>query len=393
MLKKSGACLLAALLLAPAAVPAEAALLVSNRPTAVSADAAQTRAEAALKSQAENRAAEVKAAEIKNNEAKAEATAAKPEVKAEVSKPVVKTVPAPTISKPEVKIEAVKQTTAPTAVKPVVRVEAAKPEVKTVSVPTAVKPAVKPVTVPAAVKPSVSSRTVKKASEGDEELKTATTRSKEPLARKAAQYKSVYTVGDYGWKIREAKKKLQALDYDMKDTDGNFTKDLQKQLKKFQKKHNLKSDGKLNQATYDALNRELFSHNGINNITGYEICQIASKYRGVPYVFGGTTPRGFDCSGYVQYVFRQKGASLTRTADTQALEGVAVSKTKLKPGDLVFFTTYEPGASHVGIYAGNNQFWNATSSRGVMLSDLYDSYWGSRYYGARRILVKNDQGK
>ena len=375
MLKKSGACLLAALLLAPAAVPAEAALLVSNRPTAVSADAAQTRAEAALKSQAENRAAEVKAAEIKNNEAKAEATAAKPEVKAEVSKPVVKTVPAPTISKP------------------VVRVEAAKPEVKTVSVPTAVKPAVKPVTVPAAVKPSVSSRTVKKASEGDEELKTATTRSKEPLARKAAQYKSVYTVGDYGWKIREAKKKLQALDYDMKDTDGNFTKDLQKQLKKFQKKHNLKSDGKLNQATYDALNRELFSHNGINNITGYEICQIASKYRGVPYVFGGTTPRGFDCSGYVQYVFRQKGASLTRTADTQALEGVAVSKTKLKPGDLVFFTTYEPGASHVGIYAGNNQFWNATSSRGVMLSDLYDSYWGSRYYGARRILVKNDQGK
>lgn len=401
MLKKSGACLLAALLLAPAAAPAEAALLVSNRPTAVSADAAQARAEAALKSQTENRAAEVKAAEVKTSEVKVAATAAKPEVKTEVAKPVVRSVPAPTTPKPEAKIEAVKPATVSTAVKPVVRAEAAKPAVKpvvkSVSVPTAVKPEVKldvkPSTVPAAVKPSVSSRTVKKASDSGEELKTAKTRSRESLARKAAQYKSVYTVGDYGWKIREAKKKLQALGYDMKDTDGNFTKDLQKQLKKFQKKHDLKSDGKLNQATYDALNLELFSHTGINNITGYEICQIASKYRGVPYVFGGTTPRGFDCSGYVQYVFRQKGASLTRTADTQALEGVAVSKTKLKPGDLVFFTTYEPGASHVGIYAGNHQFWNATSSRGVMLSDLYDSYWGSRYYGARRVLVKNNQGK
>ena len=62
-------------------------------------------------------------------------------------------------------------------------------------------------------------------------------------------------------------------------------------------------------------------------------------------------------------------------------------KDTLKPGDLVFFTTYEPGASHVGIYAGNNKFWNATSSRGVMLSDLTDSYWGPRYYTARRILT------
>ena len=71
----------------------------------------------------------------------------------------------------------------------------------------------------------------------------------------------------------------------------------------------------------------------------------------------------------------------------------AVSRKNLKPGDLVFFTTYEPGASHVGIYAGNNLFWNATSSRGIMLSNLTDSYWGPRYYTARRILTGNDRSR
>lgn len=92
--------------------------------------------------------------------------------------------------------------------------------------------------------------------------------------------------------------------------------------------------------------------------------RTASRYKGVPYSFGGTTPRAFDCSGYVQYVFRQHKAQLPRTADLQFEKGLFVTQRQLKPGDLVFFSTYEPGASHVGIYAGNGLFWNATSSRG-----------------------------
>jgi cell wall-associated NlpC family hydrolase len=135
--------------------------------------------------------------------------------------------------------------------------------------------------------------------------------------------------------------------------------------------------------------KQAFTKTGIQKIKANEILSTAAKYKGVPYVFGGTTPRGFDCSGYVQYVFKQRGANLTRTADTQFLEGMALRKSQLKPGDLVFFSTYEAGASHVGIYAGDGKFWNATSSRGVMLSQLNDSYWGARYYGARRVLATN----
>lgn len=84
-------------------------------------------------------------------------------------------------------------------------------------------------------------------------------------------------------------------------------------------------------------------------------------------------------------------AQLPRTADVQVLEGVFVLKNQLKEGDLVFFSTYEPGASHVGIYAGKGMFWNASTSRGVVLDSLDNTYWKSHYYGARRILVDNGE--
>ena len=151
------------------------------------------------------------------------------------------------------------------------------------------------------------------------------------------------------------------------------------------------SNGNLNKSQQQRW--EAYAKTGIKNITGDAVVREAAKYKGVRYVFGGTTPKGFDCSGYVQYVFKRLNANLTRTADTQAREGVFVTQRQLKVGDLVFFTTYEPGASHVGIYAGNGKFWNATSSRGIMLCSLHDSYWGPRYYGARRVLVANGEPK
>ena len=88
---------------------------------------------------------------------------------------------------------------------------------------------------------------------------------------------------------------------------------------------------------------------------------------------------------------RKHRAQLPRTADVQVLEGVFVLKNQLKEGDLVFFSTYEPGASHVGIYAGKGMFWNASTSRGVVLDSLDNTYWKSHYYGARRILVDNGE--
>ena len=138
---------------------------------------------------------------------------------------------------------------------------------------------------------------------------------------------------------------------------------------------------------------ENYSKTGIKNINGEAIVREAARYKSVRYVFGGTTPKGFDCSGYVQYVFKKFNATLPRTADVQVRQGVFVTQRQLKPGDLVFFSTYEPGASHVGIYAGNGKFWSATSSRGIWLCGLADDYWRARYYGARRVLVSNGEPK
>lgn len=121
---------------------------------------------------------------------------------------------------------------------------------------------------------------------------------------------------------------------------------------------------------------------------GEQVANYAKKFLKVPYVWGGTTPNGFDCSGYTQYVFKQMGYSLKRTAAQQLNNGTAVKRSNLKIGDLVFFkNTYSTSAaaSHVGIYIGNDQFIHAAEG-GVKITDMDASYYASRYVGARRIV-------
>jgi cell wall-associated NlpC family hydrolase len=119
---------------------------------------------------------------------------------------------------------------------------------------------------------------------------------------------------------------------------------------------------------------------------GYAIAGTALGLRGAPYRNGGSDPSGFDCSGFVWYVFGQHGIRVARTVGEQFREGTDVSAETLQPGDLLFFNIQGPGASHVGMAIGGDEFVHAPSSRGeVRVERMSATYWSSRFVGARRV--------
>ena len=118
----------------------------------------------------------------------------------------------------------------------------------------------------------------------------------------------------------------------------------------------------------------------------YALVGTALDLRGAPYRDGGADPRGFDCSGFTQYVFAQHGLALPRGTRDQFKQGTNVGPDDVQPGDLLFFTTTGPGASHVGIAVGTDQFVHAPSSTGtVRVERLSSGYWAQRFVGARRV--------
>jgi len=109
----------------------------------------------------------------------------------------------------------------------------------------------------------------------------------------------------------------------------------------------------------------------------------ALALKGIPYKFGGTTTAGFDCSGFIQYAFKQAGKSVSRSTLTQFAESYTVSTPQ--PGDLVFFAnTYRAGISHVGIYIGNNQFVHSGGAKAEVKS-MDDPYWGKKFHSFKRF--------
>ena len=194
-------------------------------------------------------------------------------------------------------------------------------------------------------------------------------------------------VGDQGDEVLAVQEKLSQMGYVVGSMDGVYGEVTAEAVRTLQKEKNLPVDGKISPELYKTLiGRDLPVSRGASTATVRRLISSSCQYVGVPYWFGGTTPRGFDCSGFTRYVFSQVGINLPRMADGQFSVGRPVSTEKLRPGDLVFFETYEPGPSHVGIYIGNSQFISATSSRGVVVADLFGYYWGERYIGARRVM-------
>lgn len=231
-------------------------------------------------------------------------------------------------------------------------------------------------------------------------------------------------------------KKLQSIGYAVTELDGVFGDETERAVEEFQRDQNLQETGIVNRETWRALKnaradpirlRELieepvetfeepidnpveeyyeeyydesytesnespqifyapYGETIIDSALAGAIIETAEDYLGVPYVFGGTTPSGFDCSGFIQYIFAKFDVSIPRLADEQYLLGERSATEDLVPGDLVFFTTYEEGASHCGLYLGEREFIHVASSRGVSISSLDDYYWQPRFLGGKHIV-------
>ena len=123
-----------------------------------------------------------------------------------------------------------------------------------------------------------------------------------------------------------------------------------------------------------------------------KLLDYAKYFKGGKYVWGGTSPKGFDCSGYVQYLYKKHNINLPRTAWAQSKKGIAVDKSHLKKGDLLFFLTDKKRGipvTHVGIYIGNGEFIHAASKkRGIIISPITHGHYAKTFVSARRVLTE-----
>lgn len=199
------------------------------------------------------------------------------------------------------------------------------------------------------------------------------------FASTASAY-TVLKVGSYGSEVRALQTKLQTIGYNAGTIDGVFGQMTKSAVISFQRNSGLTADGIVGPVTAVALDKAVERLRITNGIIA-----TSKSLIGVPYLWGGTTIAGFDCSGYTKYVFGKQGITLPRVSVDQYKVGTRVAFNLLKAGDLVFFSLNNNGqVSHVGIYLGNGQFINATTSKGVTISS-FTSYWLNIYVGAKRV--------
>lgn len=191
-------------------------------------------------------------------------------------------------------------------------------------------------------------------------------------------------VGSTGADVVQLQTELNYVGFNVGTVDGIFGSLTKQGVINFQSAHNLVTDGIVGPLTADSLNTAYQAELRQNKVNS--IIATAKKYLGVKYQWGGSTPQtGFDCSGFVNYVFGQNGITLPRVSADQYTAGTTVAFQNLQPGDLVFFKfDSNTVVDHVGIYLGNGQFINASSSLGVTVY-VIGPYWQSVYVGARRV--------
>lgn len=174
-------------------------------------------------------------------------------------------------------------------------------------------------------------------------------------------------------------------EHDMELVDDDALKRLYEQNQSEQNIQNEKPSENRNneQTTEEISSQEEVKQVSVTSTNHSQAIEAARAQIGTPYVWGGESPGGFDCSGFIQYIFQMEGISLPRTVSETWNFTTQVDSPSV--GDLVFFETYKPGPSHMGIYIGDGQFIHAGESRGVESSKLSNSYWKERYLGAGRI--------
>ncbi|MDR3589641.1 MAG: NlpC/P60 family protein [Negativicutes bacterium] len=211
-------------------------------------------------------------------------------------------------------------------------------------------------------------------------------------AANAATQNGLIKQGATGTEVYTLQQKLQEYGYYQDAPDGIFGSDTKEAVISFQIDAGIPADGVVGAATMRALSQFkpgsfIASRGQSEPRKAQQLVAFAKQFLGVPYVWAGRSPSGFDCSGFISYVYDHFGVSLPRMADEQFGIGITVSRRDLQLGDLVFFSTYEPGPSHVGIYIGSGQFIHASSGANeVTVTPLIKDYYAERYLGARRVL-------
>jgi cell wall-associated NlpC family hydrolase len=190
----------------------------------------------------------------------------------------------------------------------------------------------------------------------------------------AAYGDNLLKYGMYGDEVKTLQLDLKQLGYFGANNTGYFGSLTRDAVVRFQQANGLAVDGIVGPNTFRKLKKAKLQAN---------IIYTAKRYIGAPYKWGGQSPAGFDCSGFSSFLFAQNGLTIPRVSTDQFNSGTPVNKAQLEAGDLVFFSTYKPGPSHLGIYLGNGQFIHASTSKGVIISSMSNSYWAERYLGAR----------